>query len=166
MLIFVLRKVTLPNRINSVPWMNTVTPTMYYKCTQLTQKIIWLNWMKVTRRSWQTVCTVQCAFMVWSWCDLVCGWCDSANTWFLCTFAYTVSAHRQSWKRCCLTWNHDSLLNMQSSMLVRPLKTGRHRNAYRSYLLSKCTIFGKKILLFFFWTVCDNCSVFMLNLLI
>jgi hypothetical protein len=41
---------------------------------------------------------------------------------------------------------------MQSSMLVRPLKTGRHRNTYRSYQLPKCIIFGKKIHFFFFQT--------------
>jgi hypothetical protein len=47
MLIFVLRKVTFPNRINSLP-MNAVTLTPNHECMQLVQKIIWLNWKKVT----------------------------------------------------------------------------------------------------------------------
>ncbi len=34
MLIFLLRKFTLPNRINSVPWMNGVTPTPYHEWTE------------------------------------------------------------------------------------------------------------------------------------
>ncbi len=117
MLIFVLRKATLPNRINSVPWRNAVTPTPYHECTQLV-------WIKVALRSRQTAC-----IMVWSWCDrvhsrygvsvtafihgteLMClrsfmvrSWCDrehswyvvgvipqSDSTWFLCT--YTVEIH-------------------------------------------------------------------------
>jgi hypothetical protein len=49
MQIFVLRKATLQNRINSVPWMTGVTPTPYHECTQLV-------WMKVAWRSRQTAC--------------------------------------------------------------------------------------------------------------
>jgi hypothetical protein len=40
MLIFVLRKVALPNRINSVPRMNAVTLTPYHECTQLVQNVL------------------------------------------------------------------------------------------------------------------------------
>ena len=54
MRIFVLRKVTLRGYINSVQWMYAITPTPYNECTQLVQKILWFNWMKVTLRSWQT----------------------------------------------------------------------------------------------------------------
>ncbi len=83
MLIFVLRKVTLPNHINSVPWMKAVTPTPYHECTQLVQKTFWLNWMKVTWRSRQTACihgmelelVLLRSFMVRSWCDRVHSWC-------------------------------------------------------------------------------------------
>jgi hypothetical protein len=99
-----------------------------------------------------------CNVHSWYGVDLVCGWCDSANTWFLCTSAYIVSAHRQSRKRCCLTWNHVGLLNMQSSMLVRPLKTGRHRNAYRNSINYEVYTFWKENIFFVFWTVCENCS--------
>ncbi len=49
MRILVLRKATLQNRINSVPWMTGVTPTPYHECTQLV-------WMKVAWRSRQTAC--------------------------------------------------------------------------------------------------------------
>ncbi len=37
------RKVTLPNRINSVPWTNAVIPTPYHECTQLVKKVLKLN---------------------------------------------------------------------------------------------------------------------------
>ncbi len=65
MLIFVLRKVTLPNRINYVSWMNAVTSTPYHECTQLVHKILCLNWIKVNKLH---------SFMVRSWCDLVKSW--------------------------------------------------------------------------------------------
>jgi len=90
MLIFVLGKVTLPNRINSVPWMNAVTPTPYHECTQLAQKILWLNWMKLSWRSRKTACihgtelVWQSSFMVRSWCHLVKkfrSWCDLVYCW-------------------------------------------------------------------------------------
>ncbi len=87
MLIFVLSKVTLPNRIYSVSWMNTeqghtchvawmnnVTPATYF--TESINFVLsyggdvtlfihgtWLVWPH--------------SFIVWSWCDLVSGWCDS-----------------------------------------------------------------------------------------
>ena len=57
MLIFVLRKATLPNRINSVPWMNAVTPTPYHECTQLV-------WIKVALRSRQTA-SIHGTELVW-----------------------------------------------------------------------------------------------------
>ncbi len=68
MLIFVLRKVTLPNRINSAPWMNAVTPTPCHECT-FVQKIFWLNGMKVT-----VGVDKLCALMVRSWCDRMHSW--------------------------------------------------------------------------------------------
>ena len=77
MLIFVLCKVTLPNRINTIPWISAVTPTLYHECTQLVQKTFWLNWMKVTWRSRQTACIHGTelvwprSFMVWSRFDRV-----------------------------------------------------------------------------------------------
>jgi hypothetical protein len=79
MLIFVLHKVTY-NRINSVPWMKAVTPNLYHKCTQLAQKFLWLNWMKVTWESRHTACIHGTelvwprSFMVWSWCDRIKSW--------------------------------------------------------------------------------------------
>jgi hypothetical protein len=48
MLIFVLRKVTLPNRINSVPRMNGVTPTPYHECTQLAKTILFQGSLLIT----------------------------------------------------------------------------------------------------------------------
>ncbi len=109
MLIFVLRKVTLPNLIKSVPWMYAIG-----------LKILWLNWMKVTWRSWQTACIhgmevvwprlfmewSWCdrprAFMVRSWCDLVRGWCDSAESLHV-IYVYTA--------QCTLYWR---ILRLQS----------------------------------------------------
>jgi hypothetical protein len=107
-LIFVLRKVTVPNCINSVPWMTAVTPTPYHECTQLVQKILCINWMKVTWLSQQIAC-IHGTELVWprrvmvrSWCDRVKSWYgvdaiwyaagvipQSHSMWFLCTL-YTV----------------------------------------------------------------------------
>jgi hypothetical protein len=87
MLIFSLRKVTLPNRINSVPWMNGVTPTPYHEWTQLVQKILWLICACIhgTELVWPR------SFMVWSGCDCVKSWYGVDvtacihGTEFLCT---------------------------------------------------------------------------------
>ncbi len=57
--------------------MTAVTPASYHECmgcTHLVQKIIWLNWMKVTWRSPQTAfvhteLTWPLKVMVWSWLD-------------------------------------------------------------------------------------------------
>ncbi len=81
MLLFILRKVTLPNRINSVPWMNTVTPTPYYECTQLAQQILWLNWMKVTWRSRQTA-YIHGTELVWRRSFMVRSLCDCVKSWY------------------------------------------------------------------------------------
>ena len=58
MQIFVLRKATLQNRINSVPWMTGVTQTPYHESTQLV-------WMKVAWRSRQTAC-IHGTELVWT----------------------------------------------------------------------------------------------------
>jgi hypothetical protein len=81
MLIFVLRKVTLPNRINSVPWMHAVTPTPYHECTQSVQKTFWLNWMKVTWRSRPTAC-IHGTELVWLRSFIVRSWCDCVHSWY------------------------------------------------------------------------------------
>jgi hypothetical protein len=74
MLIFVLRKATLPNRINSVPWMNAVTPTPYHECTE------WV-WIKVALRSRQTAC-IHGTELVWPHSLTVRSWCDHGHSWF------------------------------------------------------------------------------------
>jgi hypothetical protein len=74
MLIFVLRKATLPNRINSVPWMNAVTPTPYHECTQLV-------WIKVALRSRQTAC-IHGTELVWPRSFMVRSWCDRGHSWY------------------------------------------------------------------------------------
>jgi hypothetical protein len=81
MLIFVLRKVTLPIHINSVPWINGITPTPYHECTQLVQKILWLNWMKVTWRSRQTA-YIHGTELVWPRSFMVRSWCDCVKSWY------------------------------------------------------------------------------------
>ncbi len=102
MLIFVLRKATLPNRINSVPWMNAVTPTPYHECTQLV-------WIKVALWSRQTAC-IHGTELVWpghSWYGvdvtavshgtelmwprafMELSWCDSAKSFHVVP-VYTV----------------------------------------------------------------------------
>ncbi len=89
MLIFVLRKVTLQNRINSVPWMNEVTPATYHAWTHLVQEILWINWMTVTEQSRQTVFihgtrpTWPSSFMVHGWCDCVKSWYGAGVTSFI-----------------------------------------------------------------------------------
>jgi hypothetical protein len=81
-LIFVLCKVTLPNRINSVSWMHTVTPTSYHECTQLVQKILCLNWQTAYIHGTEFV--LPRAFMVLSWCDCGMSWygvcCDRVHS--------------------------------------------------------------------------------------
>ncbi len=54
MLIFILRKVTSPNRINSIPWVNVDTPVSYHELTQLVSENLPVIRMKVTSRSWQS----------------------------------------------------------------------------------------------------------------
>ncbi len=81
MLIFLLRKVTLPNHINSIPWMNGVTPTPYHECTQLAQKILWLIWMKVTWRSRQTAC-IHGTELVWPRSFMVRSGCNCVKSWY------------------------------------------------------------------------------------
>ncbi len=69
--------ITWCGHINSVKSLYVVTPTLYHECTQLVQKILWLNWIEVTWRSQQTAYIHSmelewlCTFMVWSWCDHV-----------------------------------------------------------------------------------------------
>ncbi len=74
MLIFVLRKATLPNRINSVPWMNAVTPTPYHEYTQLV-------WIKVALRSRQIAC-IHGTKLVWPRSFMVRSWCDRGHSWY------------------------------------------------------------------------------------
>ena len=74
MLIFVLRKATLQNCINSVPWMNAVTPTPYHECTQLV-------WIKVAFRSRQTAC-IHGTELVWPRSFMVRSWCDRGHSWY------------------------------------------------------------------------------------
>ncbi len=73
-LIFVLRKATLPNRINSVAWMNAVTPTPYHECTQLV-------WIKVALRSRQTAC-IHGTELVWQRSFTVRSYCDRVHSWY------------------------------------------------------------------------------------
>jgi hypothetical protein len=98
MMIFVRRKVTLPNRINVVPWMNAVTPTPYHECTQLAQKAFWLSWMKVTWRSQQTAC-IHGTELVWLRSFVVRSWSDrvflrgfTQGSWFFQIRFYRSSA--------------------------------------------------------------------------
>ena len=49
-----LRTMTLRSCINSVKSLYAITPTPYIECTQLVQKILRFNWMKVTLRNRQT----------------------------------------------------------------------------------------------------------------
>ncbi len=50
-----LRTMALCGQINSVKSLYAITPTPYHECTQLVQKILWLNWIKVAWWSQQTV---------------------------------------------------------------------------------------------------------------
>ncbi len=86
LLIFELRNVTVSNRINSVPWMNGVTPAPYHEWPQLVQKILWLNWMKATQLNHGTQLMWPHSFVVSSWCDLPSwyrqGLCDHVHSWY------------------------------------------------------------------------------------
>ncbi len=98
MLIFVLRKVTLPNRINSVPWMHAVTPTPYHECTQSVQKTFWLSWMKVTWRSRQTAC-IHGTELVWLRSFMVRSWCDRVHSWYGVDVTACIHGTEMMWLR-------------------------------------------------------------------
>jgi hypothetical protein len=54
-----------------------ITPTPYNECTQLVQKILWFNWMKVTLRSRQTTGTyIHSKELVWPRTVIVQSWCN------------------------------------------------------------------------------------------
>jgi len=55
--------------------MYAITPTPYNECTQLVQKILWFNWMKVTLRSRQTA-YIHCTELVWPRTFIVRSWCN------------------------------------------------------------------------------------------
>ncbi len=67
MRIFLLRKVTLRRY--------AITPTPYNECTQLVQKILWFNWMKVTLRSRQTA-YIHSTELVWPRTFIIRSWCN------------------------------------------------------------------------------------------
>ena len=81
---------TLCGFLYSVKSLYAITLTPYNECTQLVQKILWFNWMKVTLRSRQTAyihCTelVQSrTFIVRSWCNRV-EWLYGVNATVHCT---------------------------------------------------------------------------------
>jgi hypothetical protein len=91
MLIFVLRKATLPNRINSVPWMNAVTPTPYHECTQLV-------WIKVALRSRQTAC-IHGTELVWPRSFMVRSWCDRGHSWYGVDVTAVIHGTELMWPR-------------------------------------------------------------------
>ncbi len=61
--------------------MNAVTLTLYHECTQLVQKIFWLNWMKVIWWSRQTAC-IHGTELVWPRSFMVLSWCDCVDSWY------------------------------------------------------------------------------------
>jgi hypothetical protein len=115
-LIFVLRKVTLPNRINSVPWMNAVTPTPYHEWTQLVQKTFWLNWMKVTWRSQQTAC-IHGTELVWLRSFIVRSWCDRVHSWYGVEVAACIHGTELMRFDMLLVWFRKVILCTQYSVL-------------------------------------------------
>ena len=60
---------------NSVKSLYAITPTPYNECTQLVQKSLWFNWMKVTLRSRQTA-YIHCTELVWPRTFIVRSWCN------------------------------------------------------------------------------------------
>ncbi len=52
-----------------------ITPTPYKECTQLVQKILWFNWMKMTLRSQQTA-YIHSTELVWPRTFIVRSWCN------------------------------------------------------------------------------------------
>ncbi len=81
---------TLCGFLYSVKSLYAITPTPCNECTQLVQKILFFNWMKVTLRSRQTA-YIQCTELVWlrtfivrSWCNRV-EWLYRVNATVHCT---------------------------------------------------------------------------------
>ncbi len=74
---FAVQYTVYTEHIDSVKSLYAVTPTPYHECKQLVQKILLLDWIKVTLRSQQTAYIHSTelvwsrTFMAWSWCDWV-----------------------------------------------------------------------------------------------
>jgi hypothetical protein len=126
MLIFVLCKVTLPNCINCAPWMNGVTSTPYHECTQLVQKILWLNWMKVTWRSRQTAC-IHGTELVWPRSFMVRSWCDCVKSWYGVDVTACIHGTELMWPRAFMvrswcdrvhSWYEISVYTVQCTVYV------------------------------------------------
>jgi hypothetical protein len=83
MLNFVLCKVSLPNRLNFIPWMNAVTPTPYrtMNVRNWSKKPLVKLKMKVTWRSRQ-ITFIHGTELVWPCKVMVRSWCDRVKSWY------------------------------------------------------------------------------------
>ncbi len=71
------------NSINSVKSLYSVRPTPYHECTQLVQKILLLNWIKVTLRSQQTA-YIHSTELVWPRTFMERSCCNRLKWLWLC----------------------------------------------------------------------------------
>ena len=134
MLMFVLRKATLPNRINSVPWMNAVTPTPYHECTQLV-------WIKVALRSRQTAC-IHGTELVWPRSFMVRSYCDRVHSWYGVDVTAVIHGTELMWPRAFMV---RSWCDSAKSFHVVPVYTVQWKFVWRifsflSFINDECGI--------------------------
>ncbi len=84
----------MKNRINSVPWMNAVTPTPYHECTQLVPKKFsdytewkWLDGVDklrsfMVRYGVGLTAVIHVTELMWPHSFMIRSWCDRVKPWY------------------------------------------------------------------------------------